>query len=65
MMHLLRRTLVLQQFYSTIVAVACPERVEGFGNSMDQICGRQQVLRSTATYYMDIHLSNGSHGSSI
>jgi len=25
-MHLLRRTLVLQQFYSAIVAVACPER---------------------------------------
>jgi hypothetical protein len=33
MMLLLRRTLVLQQFYSSIVAVACPERSEGFGNS--------------------------------
>jgi len=32
--HLLRRTLVLQQFYLAIVAVACPELVEGFGNSM-------------------------------
>ena len=30
--HLLRRTLVLQQFYLAIVAVACPELVEGFGN---------------------------------
>jgi len=26
----LRRTLVLQQFFSAIVAVACPERSEGF-----------------------------------
>jgi len=29
---LLCHTLVLQQFYSSIVAVACPERSEGFGN---------------------------------
>jgi len=28
----LRRTLVLQQFYSSIVAVACLERSEGFNN---------------------------------
>ena len=31
------RTLVLQQFYSANVAVACPELVEGFGNSIEQI----------------------------
>jgi hypothetical protein len=29
---LLRLTLVLQQLYSAIVAAACPERSEGFGN---------------------------------
>ena len=28
----LRRTLVLQQVYLTIIAVACPERSEGFGS---------------------------------
>jgi hypothetical protein len=28
------RTLVLQQFYSLIVAVACSERSEGFGNTI-------------------------------
>jgi len=35
----LRRTLVLQQFYSAIVAVACPERSEGFAKSIRQFGG--------------------------
>ena len=34
--HLSSSTLVLQQFYSPIVAVACPMRSEGFGNSAQQ-----------------------------
>jgi len=47
----LRRTLVLQQFYSAIVAVACSERSEEFRNSIQhfRVCFGLSLIKITTT----------------
>jgi hypothetical protein len=44
MWRLLRRTLVLQQFYSAIVAVACPQPVEGFRDAIEHNYSKRVYL---------------------